>query len=152
MPEFYYPNYAIASCLLQAKFELEKSLKDFEMEELYYNLELPLINVLYEMEEKGFKVDVNELTHLEEIYAVQMKDIIEQIYQLAGEEFNINSTKKLAEILFDKLHLPSPKKQSTAVEVLEKLVDLHPIIPLILRYRKIFKLKGTYIDSLFSFS
>src|SRR5690606_6828843 len=129
-------------------------IKELEMEELYFTVELPLVEVLSSMEYIGFKVDEGELKALGERYDAEIKSLTADIHQLAGEEFNINSPKQLGEILFEKLELPVIKKTktgySTNVDVLERLKNKHPIIEKILRYRSIVKLKSTYIDGLLS--
>lgn len=122
------------------------------MTELYYDVELPLTQVLADMEFNGFKIDLDVLRQLKEEYEKQIEQLTSDIYDLAGEKFNINSTKQLGEILFDKLKLPVIKKTktgySTDVEVLDKLIDQHEIIGKILKYRKLVKLMSTYIDGL----
>lgn len=136
----------------ELKPKLQRKLKETEMEELYYNVELPLAEVLADMEHEGFKVDGGMLEVLSEEFAGQIDELTRRIYELAGEEFNINSTKQLGAILFDKLGLPAVKKTktgySTDVEVLEKLFDKHPIIEKLLDYRQLVKLKSTYVDGL----
>src|SRR5699024_8781885 len=110
---------------------------DIKMLDLFNTIELPLIEVLSGMEVQGFKVDREELTKLGEEYEDELDKLIENIYDLGGEEFNINSPKQIGYILFDKLKLPVIKKTktgySTNVEVLEKLRDKHPIVENILR-------------------
>ncbi|MDR7870292.1 MAG: DNA polymerase I [Tissierellaceae bacterium] len=144
------------SFTLESVFELEpimkEKLKELNMDDLYYNVELPLVEVLSSMEYIGFMVDENELNTLGEGLNTEIESLTKEIYELAGMEFNINSPKQIGEILFEKLDLPVIKKTktgySTSVEVLEKLQDKHPIIDKILRYRQIVKLKSTYIDGL----
>jgi len=141
-------NKVPALCLLLS-FEKHLSvLKEMVMDELYYEVELPLSEVLFEMETAGFKVDVDRVEELGKIYRLEIEGLVEKIYNLAGEVFNINSAKQLGEILFDKLGLPHNKKKSTSAEVLEEIVNSHEIVPLILRYRKISKLNSTYIEGL----
>ena len=122
-------------------------LEELDLLNLYYNIELPLIDVLFSMEKEGFKVDENELKQLEEKYSLEIKQTEELIYECAGEKFNIASPKQLAEILFDKLNLniPTNKKKSTSIDILTEIQDKHSIIPLIIRYRMITKLYSTYI-------
>lgn len=138
----------------ELKDKLENKLKETGMEELYYKVELPLVEVLADMAHQGFKVDRNMLETLSAEFAEQIEDITRSIYELSGEEFNINSTKQLGVVLFEKLGLPVVKKTktgySTDVEVLEKLYDKHPIIEKILDYRQLVKLKSTYVDGLIS--
>lgn len=144
------------SYLLEVVFKLEPIMMDIiekqEMDKLYMDIELPLVQVLANMEFIGFKIDESELEKLGAKYDEEIEEITNTIYELAGEEFNINSPKQIGVILFEKLELPVIKKTktgySTDVEVLEKLEDKHPIASKILRYRSIVKLKSTYIDGL----
>ena len=134
--------------LLNEYNKLLISLKDLAMDDLYYDLELPLSTVLYDMERVGFKVDVSRVEELGNQYKQELDKLVNEIYKLAGEEFNINSPKKLSEILFDKLSLPHNKKKSTSADVLTEIEGTHPIVSLILRYRKVTKLNSTYIEGL----
>ncbi|WFA09474.1 DNA polymerase I [Tissierella sp. Yu-01] len=144
------------SFLLESVEELEpimiSKIKEQNMESLYNDIELPLVEVLASMEFIGFKIDEDELKILGREYDEEIKTLTNDIYKLSDIEFNINSPKQIGEILFEKLGLPVIKKTktgySTNVEVLEKLIDQHPIIEKILRYRQIVKLKSTYIDGL----
>lgn len=124
------------------------SIEKQNMISLYKDIELKLTFVLFEMEREGVFVDRNVL---EEI-ATKTRDILDglttQIYFMAGRDFNINSPKQLGEVLFDEMGLPSGKKKSTSVDVLEYLKDQHPIIELILEYRKYQKLLSTYAEGL----
>jgi len=139
---------------LKAIDELMKPMMDkireMGMESLYKDVELPLAEVLADMEHEGFKVDKDRLRELSALYSERIDKLTQEIYELAGEEFNINSTKQLSVILFEKLSLPPVKKTktgySTDVEVLEKLSDKHPIIDKILEYRQLLKIKSTYVD------
>ncbi len=121
---------------------------------VYLDLELPLVPILAEIERTGVRVDVRSLAAQSTLVDREMNDLSRQIFALAGGEFNINSPKQLAEILFDKLQLPVLKRTgttrtpSTAVEVLEELAAQHDICRLILDWRGLAKLKGTYIDAL----
>ena len=145
--ELNYDESSKASVLYFAKSELANKINDFDMNYLFNNIEEPLIKVLYTMEEYGFKLDEIALKELNENYNSELQLLTEQIFTLAGEKFNINSPKQLAVILFDKLGLPNKSKGSTGIEVLEKLYNVHPIIELIIRYRKIYKLNSTYVES-----
>ncbi len=122
------------------------------LKSLYENIELPLASLLCDMEHLGFKVDENALDSFGEQLDKSIAQEEEAIWAHAGEKFNINSTKQLGNILFDKLMLPHYRKTksgySTDVSVLEKLINYHPIIELILDYRKDAKLKNTYCDGL----
>ena len=121
---------------------------------VYLDLELPLVPILAEIERIGVRVDVRSLAAQSTLLDREMNDLSRQIFTLAGGEFNINSPKQLAEILFEKLQLPVLKRTgttrtpSTAVEVLEELAAQHDICRLILDWRGLAKLKGTYIDAL----
>lgn len=131
---------------------VEKELKDNEQYALYKELELPLARILSDMETEGITVDVATLQQMGEQLTAQLATIEQEIYALAGEEFNINSPKQLGIILFDKLGLPVIKKTktgySTAADVLEKLQHEHEIVDHILHYRQLAKLKSTYIEGL----
>ncbi len=131
---------------------LEKKLKENGMEKLLYEMELPLCRVLADMERTGFLVDKNELSDFGESLKAGIEKLELSIYELAGEEFNINSTRQLGAILFEKLMLPAGKKTktgwSTNADVLESLRGKHPIIEQILDYRMLTKLKSTYADGL----
>lgn len=120
---------------------------------LLYDVEFPLVKVLASMEMEGFQVDKEKLSEFSKELAVVIDRLQGEIYQQAGEEFNINSPKQLGSILFDKLHLPVVKKTktgySTNVEVLEKLEGKHEIVKNIMEYRTYTKLKSTYADGLY---
>lgn len=124
------------------------------METLYREIELPLIEVLADMETTGVKVDVGKLRKLSAELAEKLKALEEEIYKKAGVKFNINSPKQLGEVLFEKLNLPLVKKTkktrgySTDMEVLKELSILHEVPALVLEYRQLAKIKSTYIDSL----
>ena len=130
----------------------DEKIKHVSMERLYNEVELPLIQVLAEMEIEGFKVDVNVLKQQGQELDLTIENDKKDIFALSGHEFNINSPKQLGTILFEELNLKSGKKTksgySTGQEVLEGLIDEHPIIPLIMEYRQNTKLKSTYIDGL----
>ncbi len=117
---------------------------------LYDEIEKPLSDVLYDMELTGFKVDLENLNKMSNDYRKRLDEVSQEIFNLSGETFNINSPKQLGELLFEKLGLSKGKKTksgySTSSEVLEELIDKHPIVPLILQYRKIFKIASTYIE------
>ena len=131
---------------------LDEKLKEYDQESLYYDIELPLIKVLASMEYWGFKVNVEELKKFSEELEGKIELLTREIYSIAGEEFNINSTKQLGTILFEKLQLPVIKKTktgySTDAEVLEELSDRHEIIRKILDYRQLVKLQSTYAEGL----
>ena len=131
---------------------LRAKLRENGQEELYFGLELPLIEVLASMQIFGFKADRKMLEEFSQMLSGRIESLEENIYSLAGEKFNINSPKQLGVILFEKLELPYKKKTksgySTSVDVLEKLVGKHEIIGDILEYRHLAKLKSTYADGL----
>ena len=134
------------------KDKMEQNLQEQDMLTLYRTIEHPLIEVLFSMEREGFTVDVNFLEKLGREYDERMSGFRREIYGFAGYEFNINSTKQLADVLFGKLKLPVIKKTKTGYstdnEVLEQLKGTHEIIELIINYRQLAKLKSTYIDGL----
>ena len=130
-----------------------KALADLDKLEclkLYQEVEIPLASVLADMEIEGFPLDVEELEKMGENFKVNLDNIKQRIYSLAGEEFNIDSPKQVGEILFTKLGLPSSKKNSTSVDALKLLIDKHPIVSEILLYRKYAKLLSTYVTGLSS--
>lgn len=133
---------------------IKDSIKSQSMDELFYEVELPLISVLADMEYEGFTVDDNKLKGLGKELDAKIDILTQSIYDFAGEEFNINSPKQLGEVLFEKLELPAIKKTktgySTNAEVLEKLIEIHPIAEKILEYRQLVKLKSTYVEGLIS--
>lgn len=127
---------------------LFEKLKTENMLDLYEKVELPLSDVLFSMERSGFKVDVATLNEMANEYDKRIAVIAEKIDEYAGEKVNPNSPKQLGKILYDKLGLISGKKKgnpSTSADVLEKIADKHPIVPLILKYRQLQKLNSTYI-------
>jgi len=131
---------------------LKEKIKELQMEDLLYKIELPLVKVLADMEKVGFKVDREQLDQLREKFINEITVSQKEIYEMAGEEFNISSPKQLGKILFEKLDLPVIKKTktgySTNAEVLEKLKDKHPIIDKITYYRQLTKLNSTYVEGL----
>lgn len=139
-----------ASKLSKLKDKLMSFIKEMEMEELLNDVEFPLIEVLKSMEVHGFTLDKNVLRDLSKEIDEKTEKIIKDIYDTAGYEFNINSTKQLSEFLFDKLNLPAIKKTktgySTDMEVLEELIPYNEIVSEIIEYRQLMKLKSTYID------
>lgn len=114
------------------------------MNELLYDIEMPLVKILYEMENEGIRVSKDILNSIAVKTILKINELEDKIYELAGHEFNVSSPKQLGVVLFDELALKSGKKKSTAQEVLEKLVDKHDIIPYILLHRKYSKLYSTY--------
>ncbi len=132
--------------------QLAPKIQELGMNQLLYELELPLCRVLAEMELEGVYVDRQALCSFGDMLSEKIDETQSAIYEMAGGEFNINSTKQLGEVLFDRLNLPALKKTkrgySTNADVLEKLRPYHPIIDQILEYRKYTKLKSTYVVGL----
>ena len=143
---------AEAAAIWQLKPVLWAKLKEQGMDKLYTEIEFPLCKVLSDMERVGVTVDREALTAFGVMLTGRIDDAQRTVFDYAGEEFNINSTKKLGEILFDKLGQPPVKKTktgySTNADVLEKLRPKHPIVEAILEYRMLTKLKSTYADGL----
>ena len=141
---------AEAVWLLKAPMEAE--LVKQEMDKLFYDMELPLCTVLYRMEKRGVAIDRELLEQFGQMLTRRIADCEALIFNYSGGPFNINSTKQLGELLFEKLGLPPVKKTktgySTNADVLEKLKNKHPIIPAIMDYRMLTKLKSTYADGL----
>ncbi len=140
-----------AFALIGLKKEL-LSRMDQQMRKLYYEIEFPLARVLCDMERLGFCVDVCGLSLYGEKLSQRARELEGAIYDIAGEEFNLNSPKQLGVVLFEKLELPCQKKTksgySTSADVLEKLRPYHPVIDMILEYRQITKLNSTYVVGL----
>ena len=147
-----YTNAIYAYVIYKLYDVLTNKLKEYNSLELFNNIEMPLVKVLADMQYTGMYVDKEELIAYGEVLKEQISDLTKEIYNIAGEEFNINSPKQLGEILFEKLKLPFAKKNkngySTDVDVLEKLRNEHPIIEKILDYRGIMKLNSTYVEGL----
>lgn len=143
---------APASALLEMWSTMRNELSRQDLADLYENMERPLIRVLYAMEKDGFPVDPTVLRDLGRDMDARLAALTAQIHAFAGESFNINSTRQLGSILFEKLGLPVVKSKktgwSTDIEVLETLADRHPLVPLLIDYRQLSKLKGTYIEGL----
>ncbi|MBT5338063.1 DNA polymerase I, partial [Candidatus Falkowbacteria bacterium] len=133
---------------------LEKELKENKLWKLFTEIEMPLIEVLVEMELNGIKIDIKHLAELQKKVQLRIDTLIKKIHKLAGQEFNISSPKQLKEILFEKLDISieglSKTKTgiSTAAAELDKMLDRHPIIELIQDYRELTKLQSTYIEAL----
>ena len=143
-----------ADVTLKLKAVLEKELKAQHAEPLFRDIEMPLVPVLVNIERNGVLLDTEALKHSSQQFTMQMKQIEEDVYLLAGERFNIASPKQVGEVLFDKLHIAEkPKKTKTgqyvtSEEELEKLRHKHPVVEKILEHRGLKKLLGTYIDAL----
>ena len=136
-------------------YETFKSLLiENKLENLFYNIEMPLVRVLSKMETNGVKIDIEGLKQISDEQAKEIKEIENKIYEIAGTTFNIGSPKQLGEILFEKLGIKAPAKKTktgqypTGEEILQKIIDESPIVQLILDYRSLTKLKSTYVDAL----
>ena len=139
----------------KAKDAIREQLEKTGMKELFDQVEMPLVFALHDMEREGVLVKAGELKTYGEQLQVKIAQLEQEIYRLAGEEFNINSPKQLGVILFEKLKMPYGKKTktgySTAADVLEKLAPDYPLVDQILEYRQLTKLKSTYADGLAAF-
>ncbi len=137
-----------ADVALQLVPVFREKLKEDKTEDVFNNIEMPLIPVLMQMEQNGVYIDTDFLKNMSRELSKKIETLSDQIYFEADVKFNINSPKQLGEVLFDKLELSSGRKRSTAVNVLEKLRDEHPLPGLILDYRTLTKLQNTYVDAL----
>lgn len=141
-----------SAALVRLADSMVPELAEKELDWLYREVELPLERVLFDMEQIGFALDTDVLREMSTTFKVRIDAIAEEIYRLAGERFNILSTKQLGAVLFDKLQLPPWKKTksgySTDAETLETLADKHEIVPLIIEYRTLSKLCSTFLDGL----
>lgn len=142
----------IVETVFDVEAKMKETIKEQDMMDLYYNIELRLVEVLASMEYYGFYIDEKELEKIGEELDIEIKTLTAEIHEMAGSEFNINSPKQLGVVLFEDLELPVIKRTktgySTNAEVLDKLEDKHPIIKNVLRYRQIVKLKSTYVEGL----
>lgn len=147
-----YP-YRVVDALLRLYEPMRNQLIENDMLALYNDVEIPLVDVLVDMENVGVRIDVEAIQQYSADLSKQRDDIESQIYELAGTHFNISSPKQLGEVLYEQLKvtdkppLTATKQYSTAEDVLQKLHDRHPIIPLILEYRSLSKLVSTYLDT-----
>ena len=137
-----------ASGIMELLRTLTTEIKNNGLTELYRNMELPLTSILYEMEKLGILCDETVLQKIAAEMKQEIDELQTQIFNAAGHDFNINSPKQLATVLYDELGLPSGKKRSTGADVLEKLAGAHPVIPLLLSYRKLQKIYSTYAEGL----
>ncbi|MEN2992168.1 MAG: DNA polymerase I [Bacteroidia bacterium] len=132
---------------------LQKALEEKGLSRLYYEVELPLLVILGEMELRGITIDTKYLEHLNQEYEAELRELEAQAHQIAGEPFNLNSPKQLAELLFTKLGLPIQRKTPTGQpatdeEALQALLPYHPLIEVLLRHRTLYKLRYTYGEGL----
>ena len=152
LADIYTTNNGDAIWQLYDKFK--SLLIENNLENLFYNIEMPLVRVLSRMESNGVKIDIEGLKQISDEQAKEIKEIENKIYEIAGTIFNIGSPKQLGEILFEKLGIKAPAKKTktgqypTGEEILQKIIDESPIVQLILDYRSLTKLKSTYVDAL----
>ena len=141
-----------ADVALILKHQLEAPLAEHGLERLFREIEMPLVSVLADMEQRGVKLDVPFLDVMSHELRGELETLKDKIFYLAGEEFNVNSPKQIAHILFEKLKLPKGRKTkteySTDVKVLKSLASVHPLAAELLAYRELSKLKSTYVDAL----
>jgi len=143
-----------ANAVANLSVELMKRIRQTGLDRVLHEIEMPLVEVLVEMESHGVRIDVDFLEKMSAEIADELKVLESRVYELAGEEFNLNSPRQLARILFEKLELPTFKKKgkaghySTGFEVLEELAASHDIARYLLDYRELSKLKNTYLDAL----
>lgn len=144
-----------ALCKAKSIYDLKNQVMDLLKErnqlDLYYELELPLASILASMERNGIKLDVSTIRNMEKEVQERLDTLTKEIHELANKEFNINSYAQVADVLYDELKLPANKKRSTNADYLEQIAMFHPIVNLILEYRKYSKLQGTYIKGLQNF-
>ena len=145
-------NYIYAYLIYKLYSILTSKMEETDTLQLFNQIEMPLIEVLADMQYQGINVDKKKLLEFGDELKTRLNELTKEIYELAGEEFNINSPKQLGEVLFEKLKLPMAKKNktgySTGVEILEKLKTTHPIIEKLLEYRQIGRLNSTYVEGL----
>ncbi len=141
-----------AAAVMRLYGMLDRQLKEKEVSDLYYGVELPLVTVLFDMEQCGFAVDAGALHTLGESMTVRIDELEKTVYELAGHKFNILSPKQLGTVLFDELKLPPQKKTktgySTDSDVLEALSGMNPIVDAVIEYRFLTKLRSTFIDAM----
>ncbi len=139
-------------CTVRLKQLFEKQLKEKDVMSVFSDIEIPLIPILLSMERRGIFIDLSILTKMSHDLSTEIKNLERTIFQMAGEDFNLNSPKQLSHVLFEKMNIKPPKKTktgySTSADVLEELTEDHPIIKEILAYRIAEKLRSTYVDSL----
>ena len=144
--------FAYINVIVKTEVSLKETLHEMGLDYLYNEVEMPLVETLANIEANGMYVDKTKLKEFGEYIEKNIAELTTKIYELAGEEFNVNSPMQLGKILFEKLEIEYPKKTksnySTDKEILETVQDKHEIVPLVLEYRTLAKLKSTYIDSL----
>lgn len=141
-----------AKAIYELKDVVTKELKDKNQYELYENIELPVTRILGEMEFAGTEIDLDVLKEMDTAFDETIKKLANDIYRISGTTFNISSPKQLGQVLFEDLGLKGGKKTktgySTSQDVLEKIIDAHPVVPLVLEYRMLTKLSSTYLKGL----
>lgn len=144
------PTEAIAAGLMRLDKMLTEEIEKFGLHKVFYDLEMPLVDVLYAMEKEGFRLDVERLKEFSAEYTAEIEKLTEEIYAMCGTEFNINSPKQLGKVLFEDMGLNYPRKGavSTGADVLQQIINQHPVIEKILTYRTVSKLNSTYIEGL----
>jgi len=144
------PVSSLATSLLIAWEYVTSELPKKGLDKLYFDIELPLVDVLFDMEITGINVNTQVLDELEPKYKAELEKLTQEIFEHAGQKFNINSPKQLGKVLFEDMKLTDKgnKRHSTAVDKLTEIAYLHPIIPLILRHRKVAKMLSTYIEGI----
>ncbi len=141
----------VANKMLEIKDILISKMKERNVYKLFFEMEMPLVDCLLEMEINGIKVNKEILENLGVEYRFKLNSIESNIFELVGHSFNVASPKQVGEVLFDELHLPANRKRSTSSEELEKLSKYHEVPGLILQYRKYAKLLSTYVDGLLNY-
>lgn len=143
-------KYACGDVSLVARMrpDLEKEMKDKGLETLFREFEMPLVDVLVTLERNGVRVDVEYLERLSKELRDEETRMRDEVKRLTGHEINLNSPKQVGELLFDRLGLSNPSKGSTDISVLEQIAKEHEAVPVIIRYRHLSKLRGTYVDAL----
>lgn len=141
-----------AKAIYELKDVVTKELKDKKQYELYEDIELPVTRILGEMEFAGTEIDLDVLKEMDEAFDETIEKLSNDIYRISGTTFNISSPKQLGQVLFEDLGLKGGKKTktgySTSQDVLEKIIDAHPVVPLVLEYRMLTKLSSTYLKGL----
>ena len=140
-----------AEMLFEIKDKVLSEIKQKDLTYVVFEMEMPLAHILFMMEKNGVCIDMNVLNEIATSTLATIKQLEKDIFIAANREFNVNSPKQLAEVLFDELGLKANKKRSTAVDVLEKLIDVHPIVPLLIQQRKYQKIYSTYAEGLKKF-
>lgn len=139
----------IASNLYSTYYVYEEKIESEKLQFLFNNVEIPLSKLLFNMENAGFAIDKTVLQNLTDKYTSELVELEKNIYEMSGSPFNLNSPKQLGHVLFEVLSLPHKKNMSTSADNLKDIEGAHPIVPLILRYRKVFKFLSTYLTGMY---